>query len=526
MTNRPSNDHRKWWVLAGATLLYLATTADGPNFNAALPTIQDYFDASAGQIQLLTTVAQLCVAAFVLAAGSLGDLYGRKRVFLLGGVGLIVSLVLQALSPTVGVLTFMRGLDGVFSAITTPLAVAMITMEFQGKERSFALGIFTAAVGLGEAFLPLLAGWLSDSAGWRSAFVISITTATLAFLIIRKNALESKDPQAQKLDVGGVVFSAVMMLGFVGSFLMAGSRGFANPVVLIALLAGLVFLAIFIWWERRTPSPALQLSLFRNPVFLSAFVAGFGVFFVLMPINPLMQIYFQDVLAYSALAASMALIPLSLGTTLSGPFAGKLTSRLGPRGSILTGISTMLVGALLLSTLGFSPPYWVLGLGLGLVAVGYGLANPPRVDALMSSAPDDIAGAASSSNSVGAESGSAAGMALSTTLAMAFAGRAFFNLGTEAGLTPSEIQKAVDVLKSAMNDALSTYPGVSKSVLDQLFEGARTAFSTGIAQTMLLLAAILLVSGVIVWVGMRKASGPAPAGQLDEAALDLTGPSS
>jgi len=496
--------NRKWWVLAGSTLLYLATTADGPNFNATLPTIQDYFNASAGQIQLLTNVAQLWVAAFVLAAGSLGDLYGRKRIFLLGGLGLIASLVLQAFSPSIGILTFMRGLDGVFSAITTPLAVAMITMEFQGKERSMALGIFTAAVGLGEAFLPLLAGWLSDTAGWRATFLISISAGTLAFLIIRRNALESKDPNAQKLDMGGVIFSAVMMLGFVGSFLLAGSRGFTNPAVLMAMAVGLVFLLIFIWWEKRTPNPALQLSLFRNPVFLSTFLAGFGIFFVIMPINPLMQIYFQDVLAYSALAASMALIPLSLGTTLAGPFAGRLTSKIGSRRSILIGIATMLAGALILSTLGFFPPYWVLGLGLGLVAVGYGLANPPRVDALMSSAPDDIAGAASSSNSVGSESGSAAGMALSTTLAMAFAGRAFFNLGTEAGLTSDQIQKAVDVLRSAMSDALNTYPGVSKSVLDQLFEGARTAFSIGIAQNMLLLAAILLVSGVIIWLGMRK----------------------
>ncbi len=502
-----TNNNRKWWVLAGSTLLYLATTADGPNFNTALPTIQDYFSASPGQIQLLTTVAQLAVAAFVLAAGSLGDLYGRKRIFLLGGVGLIVSLVLQALSPTIGLLTFMRGLDGVFSAITTPLAVAMITMEFQGKERSFALGIFTAAVGLGEAFLPLLAGWLSDSVGWRSAFVISITTATLAFLIIRQNAMEAKDPYAQKLDIGGVIFSAIMMLGFVGSFLMAGNRGFANPAVLIAFVVGLIFLFIFIRWENHTSNPALRLSLFRNPVFLSAFVAGFGVFFVMMPINPLMQLYFQDVLAYSALGASMALIPLSLGTTLSGPFAGKLTGRLGARGSILTGISTMLAGALLLSTLGFSPPYWVVGLGLALVAVGYGLANPPRVDALMSSASDDIAGAASSSNSVGVESGSAAGMALSTTLAMAFAGRAFVNLGTEAGLTSDQIQQAVEVLRKVINDGLTTYPGISQSALDQLFEGAKTAFSMGIAQTMLLLAGVLLISGGIIWFGMRKSTG-------------------
>jgi MFS family permease len=506
MVTEKTSSNRKWFVLTGSTLLYLATTADGPNFNAALPAIQDYFSATTGQIQLLTTVAQLCVAAFVLAAGSLGDLYGRKRVFLLGGVGLIATLVLQALSPSIGFLTVMRGLDGVFSAITTPLAVAMITMEFQGKERSYALGIFTAAVGLGEAFLPLLAGWLTDSVSWRATFLISITTATLAFLIIRQNAQEAKDPQAQKLDIGGVIFSAIMMLGFVGSFLMAGNRGFANPAVLIAMVVGLIFLFIFIWWEKRTPNPALHLSLFRNPVFLSAFVAGFGVFFVLMPLNPLMQLYFQDVLAYSALAASMALIPLSLGTTLSGPFAGKLTARLGTRNSILTGISIMLVGTLLLSTLGLFPPYWVVGLGLALVAVGYGLTNPPRVDALMSAAPDDIAGSASSSNSVGTESGSAAGMALSTTLAMVFAGRAFVNLGTEAGLSSDQIQQAIEVLRKVISDGLTTYPGISQSTLDQLFEGAQTAYSTGVAQTMLLLTAVLLISGIAIWFGMRKSS--------------------
>lgn len=398
----------------------------------------------------------------------------------------------------------MRGLDGVFSAITTPLAVAMITMEFDEKHRSMALGIFTAAVGLGEAFLPLLAGWLSDTIGWRSAFLISISAASLAFLIIRKNAVDSKDPNAQKLDIGGVIFSAVMMLGFVGSFLMAGSRGFANPAVLIAMGVGLVFLLIFIGWEKRTPSPALQLSLFRKPVFLRTFLAGFGVFFVLMPLNPLMQIYFQNILAYTALAASVALIPLSLGTTLSGIFAGKFTKRLGTRGSIVAGIAMMLIGTLLLSTLGLLPPYWVIGLGLALVAVGYDFTNPPRVAALMSTAPDEIAGSASSANSVGVESGSAAGMALSTTLAMAFAGRSFIKLGTEAGLTSEQIQQAVETLRSAMNDALNTTPAASKEVLDQLFEGAKIAFSMGIAQTMLLLAGVLLVSILIIWFGTGK----------------------
>lgn len=503
MNQTSLQDNRKWWVLAGATLLYLATTADGPNFNASLPTIQEYFNASAGQIQFLTTVAQLCVAAFVLAAGPLGDLYGRKRIFLLGGMGLITSLVFQALSPSMGILIAMRGLDGIFSAITTPLAIVMITMEFHGKERSMALGIFTAAVGLGEAFLPLLAGRMSDTVGWRSVFLISITSAALAYLIIRANASESKDPNAQKLDKGGIFFSAVMMISFVGSFLLAGKKGFSDSKVLMLMGLAVVFLLLFIWWEKRTPNPALQLSLFKKPAFLSTFLAGFCIFFVFMPINPIMQIYFQNILAYSAFTASMALIPFSLGVTLSGPFAGKLTNSLGARGSILTGISSMLVGALLLSTLGLFPPYWVLGLGLGLLAIGYGLANPPRVDALMSSASDDVAGVASSANSVGAESGSAVGMALSTTLLMAFAGRSFFKLGAEAGLSQDQIQKAVEVLRAALNDAMNTYPGISQSTLDQLFEGAKTAYSMGIAQTMLLLAAVLLVSGLIIWFGMR-----------------------
>jgi MFS family permease len=501
------NHNRKWWVLAGATLLYLATTADGPNFNAALPSIQEYFNATAGQVQLLTTAAQLCVAAFVLAAGSLGDLYGRKRVFMLAGLGLIASLVLQAMSPSMGFLTVTRGLDGVFSAITTPLAVVMITLEFEDRQRAMALGIFTAAVGLGEAFLPLLSGQLTDTVGWRATFLISISCATLAYLIIRFKAVESKDPNAQKLDVGGVLLSAVAMVCILGSFLLAGSRGFTDPTFILVMGVGLIFLLIFIWWEKRTPNPALQLALFRKPVFLSAFLAGFGVFFVMMPINPLMQTYFQGAVQYSAFTASVAMIPFFLGTTLSGPFAGKLEQRLGRRRAIALGIAIMLVGALLLTTLGLLPPYWVVGLGLGLLAVGYGLTNPPRVAALMSSAPDDVAGAASSSNSVGVESGSGAGIALSTTLAVSFAGRAFLNMGAKAGVSPEEIQSAVDTLRSTMSGSLSTaQPTIPQALIDQLYAGARTAYAIGLAQTMLLLTVVCAVSGLIIWFGMRKSA--------------------
>lgn len=444
------------------------------------------------------------VAALVLLGGGLGDVYGRKRIFILGGVGLIISLALQALAPSIGFLTFMRGLDGAFSAITTPLAIAIITMEFTGKYRAMALGIFTAIVALGESFLPILAGWLSDTVGWRSIFVIAITAAVLAVVLIARNAVESKNPQAHKLDIGGVVLNGLLMVSFVGSFLLAGSRGFTDPLVMLAMLAAVVFLLLFVWWERRVDQPVLQLSLFRDPVFLSAFVAGFCLYAVYVPINPLMQFYFQDVLAYSAIAASAALIPLALGTAVAGPFAGKLTQRLGARASTVTGIATMVVGVLVLATLAAAPSIWVIVVGLALIAIGYGLANPPRTNALMSAAPDDIAGAASSANSMGTEGGSAAGTALGSSLALAFAGNALVNLGTDAGLSTSQIQQAEDIIRTAVTDATTAVPGVSQAQLSQLFEGARTAASTGVAQTMLVMAGILVAGIVAVWFGMRE----------------------
>ncbi len=495
---------RKWLVLAGATLLYLATDADAPNFNAALPSIVDSLNASSGQTQLLTSIGGLVVAALVLLAGALGDLYGRKRVFILGGLGLIVSLVLQALSPSIGFLTFTRGLDGVFSAITTPLAIAIITMEFRGKQRPMALGIFTGAVALGESFLPLLAGWLSDNVGWRSTFGIALISAVLAVILIRSNAVESKDPKAKKLDIGGVVFSGLMMVSFVGGLLQAGSAGFGDPLVITALVAAVVFFGLFVWWERRVDHPALELSLFQNPIFLSTFLAGFALYFVYVPMNPLMQFYFQDVLSYSALAASTALIPLSLGTAIAGPFAGKLTASLGSRGSTVAVFSTMLVGVLLLVPLSSSMSIWVIALSLGLIALGYGLANPPRTDSLMSAAPDDIAGVASSANSIGTESGSSAGNALGMTLAMIFTRNVLTNMGEKAGVSPDQLQKAREVIQKAISDASTSIPGISDAQLDKLFEGAQNAVSTGVGQTMLVMAGVLVIGGLIVWFGMRK----------------------
>lgn len=498
-------ERHKWWVLAGSTLLYLATVADGPNFNAAIPSIQSYFSASIAQIQWLTSIAAMFVAAFVLAAGAFGDLYGRKRVFIIGGMGLMVSLVLQALSPSVGFLTFMRGLDGLFSAITTPLAVALIMMEFEEKDRSMAMGVFTGAVASGEIISPLISGRLTDVIGWRASFITSIGAAMLAVLLVARFARESKDPQATTLDWGGVSLSAISLFGLVGGFILAGTRGFGNTLVQASIVLGVLGLLIFLWWENRTPHPALQLSLFRKPVFASAFAVGFLMFFAFMPVNPLMNAFFQNVRQDSAFIAGLAIIPYSLGTVLSSPFAGKITDKLGPRLAMVIGIATIVLGFLVLSTMSIASPYWIIGLGLLLVAVGYGVVNPPRVAVLMSSAPDEVAGAASGANSVGVEFGTATGIALSTTLAVGFGGRAFINLLNQAGLTAEQRQTAVDVLRSAMTDTLSTHnPAISQSALDQLLEGARIAFGSGIAQTMLLMAGIVLVAGVIAWFGMRS----------------------
>jgi len=498
-----TKNNRKWWVLVGATLLYLATVADGPNFNVAIPSIQDHFNATVTQVQLLTSIAAMFVAAFVLAAGSFGDLYGRKRVFIIGGLGLIATLVLQAISPSIGFLTFMRGLDGLFSAITTPLAVALIMMEFEEKERSMAMGIFTAGVAVGEIFSPLISGLLTEQISWRASFLTSTSAAVLATFLVARYARESKDPNASQIDWGGVILSAVSLFGLVGGIILAGTRGFSNPLVQAGIIVGVIGIAAFIWWEKRASHPALQLSMFRNPAFTSTFAIGFLMFFAFMPVNPLMNSYFQSARQFTAFAAGLALVPYSLGTAISGPFAGRLTNKLGARLAIVAGVGTMAVGFLTLATMSIHSPYWIIGLGLLLVAVGYGLVNPPRVAVLMSSASDDVAGAASGANSIGVEFGTASGIGLGTTLSVALGMRAYQGLLDQAGLTAQQSQQAIDLLRSAMTDSLTTHPGVSQSVLEQLAAGARQAFASGIAETMLMMAILLLMAGAVAWFGMR-----------------------
>lgn len=500
-----TKNNRKWWVLAGSTLLYLATVADGPNFNVAIPSIRDYFNATVAQIQLLTSIAATFVAAFVLAAGSFGDLYGRKKVFLIGGIGLIATLVFQALSPSIQFLTLMRGLDGLFSAITTPLAIALIMMEFEEKERSMAMGIFTAGVAVGEIFSPIISGLLTEQISWRASFITSTSAAILATILVFRFARESKDPSAKKIDWGGVILSAISLFSLVSGLLLAGTRGFDDRMVQLGLLIGVIGILFFVWWEKRTPNPALQLAMFRKPAFASTFMIGFLTLFAFMPINPLMNSYFQSVRQYSAFLAGLAIIPYSLGTALSSPFAGKLTDKLGPRLAIILGTGVMAVGFLALATMSTTSPYWIIGLGLLLTAIGYGLINPPRVAVLMSSAPNDVAGAASGANSVGVEFGTSTGIALGTTLAVGLGGRTFMNMLSNAGLNAGQSHKAVDALRGVMTDAITShYPAVAQPVLDQLLEGARAAFGTGIAQTMLLMAGVMLFGGAVAWFGMRK----------------------
>jgi len=503
-----ASDRRRWWVLAGATMLYLASTSDTPNFNAAIPAIQDYFDASVSQVQVLTSVSPLFVAAFVLAAGSFGDLYGRKRVFIIGGLGLIATLVLQALSNTVGFLAWTRGLSGLCGAITTPLAVALISMEFSGKQLGLALGIFTAGVGLGETITPLISGALNDNLGWRATFLVSTTAAVVATFLIWRFAREGRDPNAGKIDWGGLVFNAVAMFGLVLGFIRSGSTGLDDRLTLASLGVGLVSLLLFIWWENRTDHPALRLSLFRNPVFLSTFLAGFGVFFAFSPTSPMMNAYFQSVLGYSAFVAGWAMMPRALTVVLTSPFSGRLANRFGTRKTIIGGLVLMILGALTLFSLTVDSPYWIAGLGLGLMAGGYGVVNPPRVAALMSAAPQDIAGSASGANSIGVESGTSIGVAFGTVISVTLGTRAFYNILATAGLNAEQTRQAVDVLRSAMSETLSTrYPAISQHLVDRLVEGGRVAYAAGISQTMLLLAGMLLIVGIIIWFGMRHYTG-------------------
>ncbi|WP_250029041.1 MFS transporter [Paractinoplanes maris] len=422
------------WVLLATVLGTSLAFIDSTVVNIALPEIGRDLGSDAAGLQWTVNGYALSLASLVLLGGSLGDRYGRKRIFLVGVAWFAAASLLCGLSPNIETLIFARILQGIGGALLTPGALAILEASFTREDRSKAIGAWSGLGGIGGALGPFLGGWLVDIGDWRYIFLINVPLAAVVLWVGAKHVPESRNPEAaRQLDYVGVLTGAAGLAGLTYGFTAWPVHGPGDPVVLTSLAVGIGALVAFVLWERSSAHPMLPVRIFRNKAFSGAnlvtfvaYAANGGVFFLFV-------INLQVVSGYSPLASGIALLPTTAIMLVLSARAGALSQRIGPRIPMTVGPLICAAALVLMSRIGPDANYWtevlpaVLVFGLGLSA----LVAPLTATAL-GALEDSYAGIASGVNNAVAR---AAGLLAVAVLPLA-AGLGSGNLTDAAQLHP------------------------------------------------------------------------------------------
>jgi EmrB/QacA subfamily drug resistance transporter len=363
------------WVLAVAVLGSGMAFLDGTIVNVALPAIGRDFHASTSSLQWILNGYLLSLASLILLGGSLGDRYGRRRVFVIG-VGLFTAASLMcALAPNVELLIAARFVQGIGGALLTPGSLAMIQAAFRAKDRPRAIGAWSGLTGVAAAIGPLLGGYLVDVVSWRAAFLLNLPIG-LIVVASAHHVPESHDPTAHgRLDVRGTFLGAVALGGITYALIEAPGRGMTGSILATAITGVAAFIA-FLATERRSSNPMLPLEIFASRQFVAANLVTFVVYGALGGVFFLFVSLLQIALHYSPVAAGAALIPQTVLMLLLSQRAGALAQRIGPRIPLTVGPLTIAAGMLLMTRIGpgadyvldILPAVVIFGLGVTLVA--------------------------------------------------------------------------------------------------------------------------------------------------------------
>ena len=406
------------WVLLACILGSGMAMLDSTVVNIALPRIGTDLGASFAGLQWTVNAYTLTLAGLILLGGSLGDRFGRRRVFLTGAVWFAVASLLCGLAPSIEVLVGARALQGIGGALLTPGSLALISASFHGRDRAAAIGAWSGLGGVAGALGPFVGGWLVEWS-WRAVFLINLPLAAVVLLVGLRHVPESRDSGAPtRPDLPGTLLAVLGLGALTWALTEAGTQG-ASPGVLGSGIAGVAALAAFALVERRAPAPLVPGDLFANPRFGAANVitllmyAALGLLFVLLALQ------LQVVAGFSPLAAGTATLPVTALMLLLSARMGALGARIGPRIPMTAGLLVAAAGLALMTRIGPGASY-LLDVLPAVVVFGLGLSGAvaPLTTAVLDAAEDRHAGVASGVNNAVAR---AAGL-LSVALIPALAG--------------------------------------------------------------------------------------------------------
>ncbi len=384
-----------------ATVLGSAMAAiDATVVGIALPTIGRQFHAGTASLQWVSNAYTLTLAGFLLLGGSLGDRFGRRRVFEVGTVWFAVASLFCAVAPSTGLLIATRALQGVGAALLVPGSLAIIEASFRPADRSRAIGAWSGLSGVATAVGPLIGGWLISTASWRLIFFINLPVAAAVIWLSKRHVPESHDPSATgRVDLIGAALVTVGLAGLAYGLTEGPQAGWSAPETVTALLVGGIGLVLFVMVERRVASPLLPLHLLADLQFSGANAVTFAVYAGLGGALFLLPVELEQAVGYTPVAAGSSLLPVTLLMLLLSARSGAVAARIGPRLQMTVGPLGVAGGLALLSGIhpgatyvrDILPAVVVLGLGLAVTVA-------PLTASVLAAAPSDRAGVASAVN--------------------------------------------------------------------------------------------------------------------------------
>ncbi len=507
----------RWLVLAAVVFGLFMPMLDNLVVNVALPAIQRELAAQVSDTQWIIDAYILTFAAYMLIGGSLGDVFGRKKLFLGGMVLFTAASLACGLSQSIEQLIAFRALQGLGAALVVPGSLSILTATFHGGQRGTAIGIWAAMSGLAVAVGPLVGGYLVERYSWETIFFINIPIGIVSLLLTAIGAGETRDTsRARRVDLPGLITGTAGLLFLVYGLVEGRVEGWTDAVTLGSFAASAILLLLFIVSESKSKNPMLPLRFFRNPTFAAANVVAASVFFALFGTTFFLALYLQNVRGYSPLETGIRLIPFTAAILLISPMAGKMSGKHGSRWFLTTGCLYAAGGMALLLRVQPASSYTDIILpALVVLGAGMALTLAPMTTAVMGAADPPYAGVASATTNTARELGGVLGIALLGALVTStFRDRLLENL-TGAGIASPAVRSIVDRASGNAAAAGGTLDairqqvpaGTPDAVVDQVVTAARNSFVDAISAGMLLGVGFLLLAALVAAIFVRSDIG-------------------
>ncbi len=514
--NLVTERNRRWWVVVAMALTTLLMTIDFNGLTVALPTIGRDLDTSTAGLQWTINAYLLALAAPSVAAGRLADIFGRRRVLLIGTVVFIVGSAASGLAQADWWLIGARVVQGFGAAAFFAASLSIVSNAFPPEERSKGIGVWAGIGTVGLAIGPLIGGFLTQTLSWRWFFFVNIPVAVLAIILTLVAVRESKDESASRhVDLTGLLTVTVGLTALVLAIQQSDTLGWGSAVVIGSLAAALILFGLFFFIEPRLPEPLIDLGLFANRSYLGANGVAFAQNFGFAALLFFLTLYLQNILGYSPLQAGFVFLVFSAILAVVDSFAGRLAASVGTRPPMAVGMALCAAAFLMLSLLRPTSGLSIVIAALLVAGVGQALAYTVSTTGGMQAIPEAKAGAASGILSMIRLLGAVFGVAVTGALFKAMENNRLAELLAASGARLSASDRAeIRGLLSGSGAAKEKLARLAPSVAEQVDRVVREAFVYAFDGAMLLCMAISLVGALTALLVAGKtpqhAAGPTP----------------